>query len=354
MSGEKTEEPSDTKLEKAREKGEIPKSQDLATAVSMLGVVVVLLLGSESSYQHCREVVRLGLDFGRGDMPPEQMFTRIGEMALEAAWICVPLLLAAMVFAVVGLLSHVGFLFTMEPLVPTPDKISPAAGFQRIFSARSLLTFVQMLFKAVVLGAVLWQVTVSLIPLIAGSAYQSVGGIGALAWSAVSKVLGIALLLFLCLGPLDYGLQRWQFMKNQRMSKEDQKNEYKDQEGDPQLKADRKAMAAEILNSDPRPAVAGANAVLMNPTHYAVALRYRPGETGLPIVVAKGVDEQALRIRGMAEAAAVPVFVNPPLARALHKVPIGGAIPEELFEAVAAVLRWVDQLAGRPADSPAS
>jgi type III secretion protein U len=353
MSGEKTEEASEAKLEKSREKGEIAKSQDLAMAVSMLGVVVVLLVGGPSMVEHFRALLHMGLDFGGGDMPPEEMFKRIGAMAIEAAWICVPLMLTAMIFALVGLLSHVGFLVSMEPVVPKPEKIDPAAGMKRIFSAKSLVSFLQMLFKAVVLGAVLWQVTVDLIPLIAGSAYQSVNGIGVVAWSAVSKVLGMALLLFLCLGPLDYGLQRWLFMRDQRMSKEDQKKEYKEQEGDPQLKADRKALAEEMVNSAPDRAVAGANAVIMNPTHYAVALRYRPQEGGLPIVVAKGVDDQALRIRRMAEDMAVPVFVNPPLARALHRLPIDGAVPEELFETVAAVLRWVEQVGAQGADRAA-
>jgi type III secretion protein U len=349
MSGEKTEEPTDAKLEKSREKGEVTKSADLTMAVSMLGVVVTLLMTSASALEHLRVLVHLGLDIGPGNMPVNQLFTRIGAMAIEAAWIVVPLLLAAMVFALIGAVAHVGFFITLEPVVPKPEKVDPAAGMKRIFSPKSLLTFGQLLFKALVLGAVLWQVVVGLIPLISGSAYQSAGGIGVIAWSAVTKVLSIGLLLFMVLGPLDFGLQRWLFMKDQRMSKDDIQRENKDQEGDPQLKADRKAMAEEIANEDPRQAVAGANAVIVNPTHFAVAVRYRPEDGGLPTIVAKGVDREALRIRHAAEGLGVPVFTNPPLARALHKLPLHQAIPEELFEAVAAVLRWVDQVAASSA-----
>jgi type III secretion protein U len=347
MSGEKTEEPTDTKLEKSREKGEIAKSADLTMAVSLLGVVVTLLMTSASALDHFRALLHLGLDIGVHDMPTNQMFTRIGAMAIEAAWIVVPLMLAAMVFALIGAVAHVGFFITMEPVVPKPEKVDPAAGLKRIFSPKSLLMFVQLLFKALVLGAVMWQVVVGLIPLISGSAYQSASGIGVIAWSAITKVLSMALLLFMVLGPLDFGLQRWLFMKDQRMSKDDIQRESKDQEGDPHLKGDRKALAEEILNSDPHQAVAGANAVIVNPTHFAVAVRYRPEDGALPTIVAKGVDDEALRIRHAAEGLGVPVFTNPPLARALHKLPLQEAIPEELFEAVAAVLRWVDQVGAK-------
>jgi type III secretion protein U len=350
MSGEKTEEPTETKLDRAREKGQVTKSADLTMAFSMLGVVVTLLMTSAGALEHLRALMHLGLDMGQGDMPINQMFTRIGAMALEAMWVVLPLLLAAMLFALVGAVAHIGFVISLEPVMPKPEKVDPGAGLKRIFSPKSLTTFLQMLFKAVVLGLVMWKVVVGLIPLIAGSAYQSVGGIGVISWSAVTKMLSMALLLFMVLGPLDFGLQRWLFMKDQRMSKDDIKREGKDQEGDPQLKGQRKAMAEEILNSDPRQAVAGANAVIVNPTHYAVAVRYRAEDGGLPTVIAKGVDDEALRIRRAAESGGVPVFTNPPLARALHKLPLNHAIPEELFEAVAAVLRWVEQVGTSSAD----
>jgi type III secretion protein U len=154
-------------------------------------------------------------------------------------------------------------------------------------------------------------------------------------------------------GPVDYAIQRWQFMKDQRMSKDEVKKEYKSQEGDPEIKHKRKQIAREDARSNPRKAVAGANAVVVNPTHYAVAIRYRAEEFGLPVVVAKGVDGEALMIRRHAEEQGVPLFTNPPLARSLHQVPLGRPVPEELFEAVAAVLRWVDEV-GRSSTNPPS
>jgi type III secretion protein U len=212
---------------------------------------------------------------------------------------------------------------------------------------KSVLTLIQTVFKAVVIGVAIWQVVVGLLPLIAGSAYQSVEGIGEIGWSAVMKIMNLGLLLFIVIGPIDFGLQKWLFLKDQRMSKDEVKREYKDAEGKPMMKGQRKQLTYEIANGDPAQAVGSANAVVVNPTHYAVAIRYVPGETALPLIVAKGIDEQALNIRRHAETLGVPIFANPPLARALHKVPIDNTIPEELFEPVAAILRWVDAIGSR-------
>ncbi|AKJ27818.1 type III secretion system export apparatus subunit SctU [Caldimonas brevitalea] len=347
---EKTEEPTDQKLRKAREEGQVAKSQDLAIAGSMLAVVVTLFALAESATDRIRRVVRTGLDFGNGDLPMIEIYKRMGAMALEALIVIGPISIVAALGAAIGLLSHVGVLVAMKAVSPKFENLDPAAGVKRIFSMKSLITFLQMVFKALVLGIVLWQVIVGLLPMIAGAAYQSTNSIATIAWGAVSKVLTIALGLFIVLGPFDYGIQKWQFIKGQRMSKDDIKREFKEQEGDPHVKGQRKQLAHEIANSSPRDNVASANAVLVNPTHYAVAVRYRPDEVGLPIVVAKGVDEEALRIRRYAEEAGVPIFANPPLARALHKVPLASSVPEELFEPVAAVLRWVDEVGRRAAD----
>lgn len=344
MSGEKTEEPTDTKLQEARKKGEVPKSQDTTMAFSMLGVCIALMLLSGNIMEHLRLIVNMGLKFGGADIPVTDLYRRIGEMVIEALFIVVPLLVVAGISAAIGTFSHVGLVISMEPVMPKPEKIDPAAGLKKIFSVKSLVTFLQMLFKAIVLGAVLWNVITQLIPLIAAAAYQSVDGIGVIAWEAIKKIFAYAVALFMILGPLDYGIQRWQFMKGQKMSKDDVKREYKNQEGDPEVKGQRKQLAEEIVNSDPKKSVAGANAIIVNPTHYAVAVKYTRDEIGLPIIVAKGLDDEAMLIRAYADEFGIPIFSNPPLARALYKVPLNDCIPEEAFEAVAIILRWVEDV----------
>ena len=354
MSDEKTEEPTEHKLEKAREKGQIAKSQDVAVAASMLGVVIVLDATADSIVERLHMVLRLALDFGNGDLPIYEIFRRMQDMVLQLLMAIMPLVMAAAVFAALGLMSHVGLRISMEAVAPKPEKLDPVAGTKKLFSVKSLLTFLMMLTKAVIIGTAVWQVILILLPLIGGSTYQSVAGIGTIAWSALTKMLMIALVLFIALAPVDFAIQRWLFMKDQRMSKDEIKREYKGQEGDPQLKGQRKQLQREDAQGPPaKKAVATASAVVVNPTHFAVAIRYAANENGLPIVVAKGVDESALMIRKFAEEFGVPVFANPPLARALHKLNTGAAIPAELFEAVAAVLRWVDRLGGKPGDRSA-
>jgi type III secretion protein U len=342
MSSDKTEEPTDQKLRKAREKGQVAKSQDLSQAISMLGVMLVLLFSADDTLARIHRLFDQAMYFGDGDLPLAQLYERMGAMAVEAGYIVLPLVLVAATFAVVGVLAQIGVLVSMEAITPKVENLNPAAGIKKIVSAKSLMVLGQMILKAVVLGVVLWKLVLVLLPLVTGAVYQSVPAIGAIAWLAVSKVLSIGLLLFLLLGPLDLAIQKWQFTKGQRMSKDDIKREYKDAEGDPEMKHQRERLAHEIASGpDRKQAVNSANAVIVNPTHYAVAIRYDPKLVGLPIIVAKGFDDEALLIRGYAEAAGVPVFGNPPLARALFKVPLNEPVPEALFGAVAAVLKWV-------------
>ncbi len=350
MSSDKTEEPTDQKLRKSREKGQVAKSQDLSQAVSMLGVMIVLLLSADDMLARIRRLFDQAMSFGNGDLPLADLYERMGAMAIESGYIVLPLVLVAAAFSVFGVMSQIGVLVSMEAVTPKAENLDPVAGFKKIASAKSLMVLGQMIFKALVLGVVLWKLVLVLLPLVTGAVYQSVPAIGAIAWVAVTKVLCIGLLLFLLLGPLDLVIQRWQFMKGQRMSKDDIKREYKDAEGDPEMKHQRERLAHEIASGpDRRQAVTNASAVIVNPTHYAVAIRYDAQGAGLPIIVAKGFDDDALLIRGYAQSAGVPVFGNPPLARALFKVPLNEPVPEALFGAVAAVLRWVGAIGPTPA-----
>jgi len=350
MSDEKTEEPTEQKLRKAREEGQVAKSQDVAIAASTLAVVGTLMAMADGAAARMRTVVSLGLDFGVGELPMDVIWKRLAAMGMEAALVIAPLVMVAAIGAIVGIAAHVGFQLTPKAVQPKFDSLNPAQGIKKVFSLKSLMTFAQMVLKAVVIGAVMWQAIVQLLPLISGAVFQTPLAIGSIAWGAIGKVLLFAVALFLVLAPLDYALQRHHFMKGQRMSKDEIKREYKGQEGDPEIKGQRKQLARELAEEDPQQAVAKADAVVVNPTHYAVAIRYRADEAGVPVVLAKGVDDAALRIRGHAEALGVPVFAHPPLARALHRVPVDHAVPEELFEAVAVVLRWVDEIGAKRAD----
>jgi type III secretion protein U len=345
MSGEKTEEATDHKLEESRKKGQVAKSQDMPMAFSMFGVVMTLVLMSDASFERLQLIFESALRVADNDLSISELNKRMGEMAVHALWIIGPPVIVAAVFAALGVMAHVGVVISGEPVKPDFQKIDPVSGVKRVFSLKSLMDLLQMLFKGILIGVVLWVLIEGLVPTIAGSAYQSVNGIGALWNEVVKKMLFVVVGIFVVLAPLDFAIHKWLFMRDQRMSKDETKREYKEMEGDQHLKWARKNLAQEIAFSEPKKNVASANAVIVNPTHYAVAVRYNPSEHSAPVVVAKGVDDEALRIRQYANEAAVPIFSNPPLARALHKTPLNAQVPEELFEAVAAVLRWVDELA---------
>ena len=344
MSDEKTEEPTEHKLEEARKEGQLAKSQDTVIAGSMLAVVATLLFMGDDVAQRMRAIVGQSLDLHAGELPLDEIYKRMATMALEAVRAIVPFTVAAALGAIVGAATHTGFEVSMKAVSPKLDSLDPAQGIKKVFSMKSLLSFGQMLLKAVVIGFVMWQVVLRLLPLISGAVFQSPDSIGAIAWSAVGKMLMFSVVLFVVLAPLDFALQKYLFLKGQRMSKDEVKRENKSQEGDPELKGKRKEIAHELAQESPRRAVARADALIVNPTHYAVAVRYRADEAGVPVVLAKGVDDAALRLRGLAAEQGVPIFAHPPLARALHAVQVDHAIPEELFEPVAVVLRWVDEL----------
>jgi len=344
MSDEKTEEPTDKKLEDAREKGQSTKSQDVNAAAGMLAMTICLAVSASSSAEHLRKIFRIVWDQGLQVGGNDELLSLAFALAREGLLLLLPYLGVSVAVAVVVSFAQVGLQISFEPLLPDFDKINPASGLKKLFSIRSVIDLLKMMGKALAIGAVVYMIILGLLPLLIGSSLQSPTAIGELSWSAMLRLLYASIVVFIVIGPLDFGIQKWLFIRDQRMSKDEVKREHKDMEGDPLIKSQRRQLAQELANSDPKAKVPKSNVVITNPTHYAVALRYVPGETPLPIVVAKGVDSEAARIREIAEAHHVPIIANPPLARALYLVRIDEPVPESLFDAVAAVLRWVSMI----------
>jgi type III secretion protein U len=341
MSDEKTEEPTQKKLDDAKKKGQSPKSQDVNAAVSVFGVMTCLIAAGASMMDSVRKLTSLAFDAISAALSDDAMLAVASAMSVEFMRIVLPCVAVSVVLGIVSSFMQVGFNISFEPISPDFEKVNPGAGLKKLVSVKSLVEFAKMLAKAAALTWVVWIVVIDLLPLLVGSAFLSPMGIGAIAWSAVLKLLGAASLVFIVIGPVDFGLQKWLFVRDQRMSKDEVKREHKEMEGDPMLKGHRKQLARELATGDTKARVPKSTVVVTNPTHYAVALLYEAGRTALPVIVAKGTDGEAMRIREIAEANKVPVVGNPPLARALFKLDIDDAVPEEMFEAVAAVLRWV-------------
>lgn len=341
---EKTEEPTHKKLEDAKRKGQSPKSQD-AVAAAILGASLLVLTGAgPSMLERLTSVVQHALRQGMQATTTQEMMVLLTDMALDGLIASMPLVIVSMLIAAIVLLAQVGVVFSFESISPKFEKLNPAEGLKKLVNARALVEFAKSVFKAVALGAVVWVIMRDLVPLLVGAAYLSAQGEAEVAWRSLLHLLAAGCLVFTVIAPLDFGLQRWLFMRDQKMSKDEVKREHKDSDGDPHVKGQQRQLREELANSAPQERVPGATVVVTNPTHYAVALRYDASESPIPVVVAKGVDEEAATIRAIAATHRVPMIANPPLARALHKLPLDQPIPDELFEAVAVVLRWVADL----------
>ncbi len=353
-SASKTEEPTPKKLADARKKGDVAKSMDIPQLASLAGAFGVMAIGGG---WFLRDMAMQLLPFvahpdeielsGQGAM---QVVVQAG---LAAAPLTVTVLAGAGVAGGIGYLAQTGFMLTGEKLKPEAKKISPLEGFKRIFGVEGLVQFLKSVLKIAVTGWVAWLV---LKPRAADlSALASMEPAAMLPLSAdLIRALFYAVMTFLALtAGLDWFWQRQRFTQRMRMSREELKEEYKQSDGDPHVKAKQKQIRAERSRRRMMQNVPNATVVIMNPTHYAVALRYEAGQTAAPECVAKGVDDLALRIRALAEDSGVAVIEDPPLARALYAaVDVDQQIPEAHFEAVAKIIGFVMSAAQRRAGAP--
>lgn len=341
----KTEEATPRKLEEARKKGDVAKTQDLASMMALAAAIAVILWGGGWLSINLAEALvpfianpheMLGvLEAGGG--------SEIARMAVMALAPAVGLVMAATMLAGAGgNIVQSGLLWSPDKLKPEWSRISPLKGFGRIFGPDGLAQFAKTFLKVIATGVIGW---IALKPHAAEFA-----GMSAMAPAAVlpaaMKIAGglmIGILSFLAVtAALDWLWQRYRFAEKMRMTREELKEDFKQSEGDPHVRARQRQIRMERSRRRMMAAVPEATVVIMNPTHYAVALKYEAGETPAPTCVAKGVDTLALRIRSVAEEAGVPVVEDAPLARALYAtVDVDQTIPRAHYEAVAKVLGFV-------------
>ena len=346
---EKTEQATPKRREEAKRKGQVARSAELSSlAILVAGLLAMLGLGSYV-YDHLTAFMidqfTNGFSVRLTPLNLPTYLTTWGTSYVRIVYPIVGLLVAA---ALAINYAQVGVIFTATPLEPKANRISPLSGLKRIFSSKGLVELAKGLFKvAVVTIITYWTIAGELDHLMA---LVGMGVPQILASSGdVLMTLGFRIcvvLLFLAL--LDYAFQRWDYEKNLRMTRHEVREELKQQEGDPQIRARVRSLQRELAQKRMMEDVGEADVVVTNPTHVAVALRYAPEESAAPVVVAKGQRLIAEKIKELARLAGVPLVENKPLARALFKaVRIGDEIPEELFKAVAEVLAFVLQLGRR-------
>ncbi|MBL4775724.1 MAG: EscU/YscU/HrcU family type III secretion system export apparatus switch protein, partial [Mariprofundus sp.] len=247
-----------------------------------------------------------------------------------------------------GALINSGPVFTFETMKPKLEKVSPLKGFKRLFSTKSLAEFVKSILKLVVIASACGLIVSDLYDQLLLTAFREPTDIAALAVEGSIRIVTLAAIIFTFIALADVIYQRWEHMKSMRMSKKEVRNEHKEMEGDPQLKAKIRQLQMQQAQNRMMSDVPNADVVITNPTRLAVALAYEPGGLGAPKVLAKGSGHIAAKIRQVARENKIPLRENKPLARSLFKhVEIGDVIPEDLFEAIAIILAEVFKIKQR-------
>ncbi|HUX89154.1 MAG TPA: flagellar biosynthesis protein FlhB [Gallionellaceae bacterium] len=343
---EKTEQPSQQRLDKAREEGQVARSRELSTfVVLMAGGAGLWLMGSTIT-QKLMKVLRDGLTLDKRMVyDPEQMMPHLHALSFDALQALLPLLMLMLAAAVFSPLLLNGWLFTMQPLQPNFSKLNPISGIARMFSTNSLVELLKAIAKALVVGGVgawaIWHNKEAVMLLMSQPLAAAIPQLGSLMWGGFLAIMGGMLLI----AAVDVPFQLYEHNKKLMMTKQEVRQEAKESEGNPEVKGRIRRMQREMAQRRMMTEIPTADVVVTNPTHFAVALRY--SETGMraPIVVAKGTQLTAARIREIAVENGVPILEAPPLARALYKhTELGDAIPEALYTAVAEVLAYIYQL----------
>jgi flagellar biosynthetic protein FlhB len=343
---EKTEQPSERKLEQAKEKGQLARSRELSTfTVLMAGGGVLWLMGS-SLTQHMVKLLHDGLSFNQELAFNTALLTpRLYELSVEMLLVFAPLLLAVLLAAAFSPMLLNGWSFSTQALQPQFSRMDPLSGIARMFSMNSLVELVKALAKSAVVGGVgawvIWHNKDAVLALSSQNLSAAIPQMGHLLGSSFMAVVGAMFLIVL----VDVPFQLWEHNKKLMMTKDELRQESKETDGDPMVKGRIRAMQREASRRRMMSAIPTADVVVTNPTHYAVALKYSEDGMRAPTVVAKGADLLAKRIREVATEHHVPILEAPPLARALHKhTELGDTIPEALYTAVAEVLAYVYQL----------
>ncbi|MCP5279010.1 MAG: flagellar type III secretion system protein FlhB [Thiobacillus sp.] len=343
---ERTEPASARRLEQARDEGNVPRSRELATFAVLLASTGVIAFLGLFMFQGLGNVMRGAMSFDRADLAsPAMMGRSLMEAGQEGILLLLPLAAAVMVSAIAANVMVSGWLFTTKALAPKFSKLDPIAGLVRMFSWQSLVELVKALLKgALIAGVAGWMI------------WRQRDGILSLAAepldSAMTHFAQITILTFLAAAAayaliviLDVPFQLWNYQRQMRMTKDEVRQEHKEMEGDPQIKARIRSMQREVARRRMMQEVPKADVVVTNPLHFAVAMKYDEKHMAAPQVIAKGSQLVAERIKEIAREHRVPIVEAPPLARALHRhVEVGDTIPGTLFTAVAQVLAYVYQL----------
>ncbi|TBT42016.1 EscU/YscU/HrcU family type III secretion system export apparatus switch protein [Vibrio parahaemolyticus] len=344
MSGEKTEQPTAKKLRDARKKGQVAKSQEIVSSALILALIAVLFAFADYYMSHISALLLLPSELAYQGFQDALIDVAIA-IAKEMAYLLAPIILVAALIAIFSNMGQFGFLFSGESIKPDIKKINPVEGAKRIFSLKSVIEFIKSILKVSLLSCIIWVTlrgninTLMQIPTCGLECVPAVTGV------MIKQLMIISSVGFVVIAAADFAYQKFDHTKKLKMSKDEVKREYKEMEGSPEIKSKRRQLHQELQASNQRENVKRSNVLVTNPTHIAVGLSTKKGETPLPVITLMETDAMAKRMIAIAREEGVPVMQKVPLARALYADGnVDQYIPSELIEATAEVLRWLASL----------
>ncbi len=346
---EKTEEATPKKREDSRKKGQVGQSREIPSVMILMTTLMVLSFVGSYMFNSLSELMTFTYEnAGTFEVEPSTMAAFMKTIFGKVILILAPIMLGVMITGVVSNVAQFGFLFTTDPLTPNLSKLNPVQGIKRLFSLKSLVELIKSVLKLLVVGSISYLVLAGELDNIPGLMRMDVNEILIFIGSVAFDIILYVCLVLILLAAMDFAYQRWQYEKDLKMTKQEVKDEGKEREGDPQIKARIRAAQHEMARRRMMEKVPEADVVITNPTHLAVALKFDPTEMIAPRVIAKGADLVAQKIKKIAKENNVPVLEDKPLAQTLFKaVEIDEYIPADLYRAVAEVLAYVYRLSGK-------
>ena len=344
---EKTEAPTEKKRRESREEGQVAFSKELSSAALLAGIVLTLVATSPFILDSFRELMtNIFRQMASADeLSVNSIYTMSGEIITTMLPAFTPFLTVIVLVAIFAAVVQVGIQITFKAIVPKFSKLSPLTGIKRLFSSQSLADFLKSMAKLIIVGFVGYLTYMDKISELNGLSVSTPEAILKYNFTVVAEVAGKIVLALVAIAIFDYFYQRWHHEQQMMMTKQEVKEETKQTEGDPQLKARIRQIQREMSNARMMQEVPKADALIVNPTHFSVAVLYDRDIMAAPEVTAKGVDHMALRMRTIARENNVPILERPELARDLYaNVEIGEDIPERFYKAIAEILAFVYRL----------
>lgn len=342
--GEKTEEPTEKKIRDAREKGQVAKSTDVSSTWLLIINFSYFAIFKNFYVQHAKNILVLPSYFYE-EAFGDALATVLVAVILEFIILTIPLLVLVAINAIFINMVQIGPLLTFEPLKPDIKKINPVDGFKKIFSKKNLVEFIKSILKMAFLGYLLYRVIRNAITPLLLSPFAGINGVLAVIGPIFKTFTINVCVAYVIIAVADLFMQRVFHTKELRMTKDEVKREFKEMEGDPLIKGERKQLHQEMVMNDTVQSTKKSSVLVTNPTHFAIAIFYEKDVLKLPVIIAKGQDHVARIMIEIARESDIPIMQDPSLAQALHaQVEVWNYIPKHLIDPVAKVLRWVHEL----------